>query len=459
MKFTDRLKQELDNGHCLVIPDIKCFSPKEGDLLRGRNPVEVAIALVQAGAPVLSVVTEPDQFKGSPELLQSIAEATGVPILRKDFIHTKDDLLQTKAMGASAILLISSCLEPDELRGLYHEALSIGLEPLVEVHTREELRFAAALGAKLIGINNRNILELERDDGTVATTREMAAYAPKDALLISESSIRDPAQVRSAIKYGADFVLVGTAIWQAEDPAVVYKMLCAPISVKICGLQRPEDVRVCLEAGVEILGFVTEYPLEVPWNLNQDQARELFQLVPPPYKTCLVTGGQPDDIIRLAYELKPDIVQLHYHETLEDTTIIADRLAEAGIATIKTVPFSASEQIRQFGTTEMKQIIKKLCQTKVMALLLDQREASNAAATGMKVDIEGFKKIRQLAATPVILAGGINPDNLRDILIQTGAEYIDIMTGVEVTAGVKDKDKIRDIMRTVNGFFNMTKGE
>lgn len=459
MKFTDRLKKELKNGYYVVIPDIKCFSPKEGDLLQGRNPVDMAIALVEAGAPVLSVVTEPEKFKGSMELLKSIVRATKVPILRKDFIHTKEDLIETKEMGASAILLMCSYLEKEEMKYLYNEAIEIGLDPFVETHTMEELKFAEELGAKLVGINNRNILELECDDGNVSTTCQMAAYAPKDAILISESSIRNPEEVRSAIMSGADFALVGTAIWQAEDPVLFYKRLCSTVSVKICGLQRPEDVKTCMDQGVEILGFVTEYPIEVPWNLKRDQAKELINLVPSSYKTCIVTGGKPSDVIHLAYELKPSMVQLHYHETLEETKIIADKLAELGIETIKTVPLSQAEQILQFGTTDMERIIGQLCQTKVTALLVDAREASNASETGMKIDIELYKKIKQLSSKKVILAGGINTDNIGDILTKTNAKYIDIMTGVEVSAGVKDADKVNYIMRTVNESQHTTKGE
>lgn len=458
MRFLDRLRKEMEHGNCMVIPDIKCFSPKEGDLLQGRNPVDIAISLVEAGAPVLSVVTENKKFKGSAELLTSIVKATKVPVLRKDFIHTKEDLVETKEMGASAILLMCSCLSKEEMIYLYHAAITIGLDPFVETHTMEELQLAEELGAKLVGINNRNILELECDDGTVSTTCQIAAYAPKEALLISESSIRNPSEVRSAIWSGADFALVGTAIWQAKNPALYYKMLCAGVSVKICGLQRQEDVKTCMDQGVEILGFVTEYPIHVPWNLTRDQARDLINLVSSDHRTCIVTGGKPSNVICLAYDLKPDIVQLHYHETLEETRIIADKLLEAGIETIKTVPLSEEEQNIQFGTTDMEQIIGHLCQTKVAALLVDAREASNASEAGMTIDIERYKRIRQLSSKKVILAGGINTDNIRDILIQTEAEYIDIMTGVEMTASVKDADKINEIMRTANGFHIQRKG-
>lgn len=458
MKFIERLKKEMNKGRYLVIPDIKCFSPKEGDLLQGRNPVDVAISLVNAGAPVLSVVTEQKEFKGSMELLKSIAKTTNVPILRKDFIYTKEDLLQTKKSGASAILLMCSCLSKEEMRFLYHEALELGLDPFVETHTKEELEFAAELGAKLVGINNRNILELERDNGTVSRTCDLAAYAPKDALIVSESSIQSPEEVKRAIRSGADMVLVGTAILQARNTELFYKMLCSLTSMKICGLKSKEDVEVCIQNNVQILGFVTEYPVLVPWNLQREETKKLMELVPPPYKTCIVTGGKPEEIITLAKELRPDMVQIHYHETLTDTKIIADELYKEGIETIKTVPLSEEERLLQFGTTDIEKIVLALCETKVAALLVDAREPSKLLETGEKVDREIFRIIKQKSNKSVILAGGITVDNINDVLDKMSPEYIDIMTGVEKSPGKKDSDKIAYIMLSVINS-NFQKGE
>lgn len=224
-KFSDALIARKQAGFIPVIPDIKCNSPKEGDLLLGRDPLFVAKQLVGAGAPALSVVTEHKNFGGSMELLEKIAAGTGVPVLRKDFIKSIDDLILTKDSGAQAILLICAMLPFDLLSSLYDKALRLGLEPLVEARTKEELAFASKLGAKLVGINNRNILELEKDNGTVSATRSLAAYAPKDALLISESSIKTPTEAQFAIKAGADAVLIGTAILQADDIGSFYQAL------------------------------------------------------------------------------------------------------------------------------------------------------------------------------------------------------------------------------------------
>lgn len=224
-KFSQALLARKQAGFLPVIPDIKCISPKEGDLLRGRAPAAAAKLLAAAGAPALSVVTEPKNFGGSLALLEHIAAATTLPVLRKDFITCAADLKLTKACGADAVLLICAILPFPLLEELYKEALEIGLEPLVETHTPEELRRAEKIGAKLVGINNRNILELEKDDGNVTATTRLAAFKPKDALLISESAIQTPAQAQAAIRAGADAVLIGTAIWQAENMRECYLAL------------------------------------------------------------------------------------------------------------------------------------------------------------------------------------------------------------------------------------------
>lgn len=224
-RYTSALWAQYDSGQTPVIPDIKCKSPAEGDLLYGREPVEIANRLVEAGARALSVVTEKEHFGGSPELLYRIADQTKVPILRKDFITSKSDLTETVNMGASAVLLIVSMLEKNQLFQLYEETLLLGLEPLVETHSEKEIQVVQELELSFLGINNRNIVELERDDGTVATTEKLVTHAPFDVFIISESAITSPRDVRRATEAGAHGVLVGTAILQAEDPADMFQKL------------------------------------------------------------------------------------------------------------------------------------------------------------------------------------------------------------------------------------------
>ncbi|HWQ76225.1 MAG TPA: indole-3-glycerol-phosphate synthase [Syntrophomonas sp.] len=224
--FSQSLRQKRKAGFIPVIPDIKLRSPKEGELFKGRDPVAAARLMAQLGAPALSVVTEVRDFGGSLKLLEQVANAVNVPVLRKDFINTVDDLHRTKECGAAAVLLIAARLDGDNLAKLYNQARKLSLEPLVEAHTRAELALAVSLEADLIGINNRDIINLERDEGSVSHTQALAAWVPKDVLLISESGIKTPEQARTATLAGAGAVLVGTAIWQASDPGQFYLSMC-----------------------------------------------------------------------------------------------------------------------------------------------------------------------------------------------------------------------------------------
>ena len=175
----------------------------------------------------MSVVTESKDFGGSLTLLQNIVEVTGLPILRKDFVTNTDDLKISLDHGAAAILLMCATQTEKSLFTLYEAGLGLGLEVLVETHTLDEMQLAKKLGATLVGINNRDISRLERDDGTVTNTLTLAKFAPENAVLISESGITTPEEVRQAIDSGADAVLIGTALWQAADMVAFYKKLGA----------------------------------------------------------------------------------------------------------------------------------------------------------------------------------------------------------------------------------------
>ena len=485
MKFLESLRKTAAAGRIPLIPDIKCYSPKDGDLTRGRDMTQVALALKAAGAPVLSVVTEEKEFHGSLALLKKIADATGLPILRKDFIETEADLDKTRAAGADAILLMYACLGRERLHALYQAALKRDLTPLVETHTAEELRWAAELGAPLVGINNRNIRILERDDGDVSLSESLLktfknenAAAP---FLVVESAIRDGADVRRAIRSGADAVLVGTAILKADDPACAFRRMTRLAGLKICGHQTEDDVRASLTAGADLLGFVTEYPVPVRWNLTAAQAAPLLALArgegagsadgtmtgsssdacaktcpmtgassAERVKTCIVTGGASAKVLALARQLRPDFVQLHYTETLAETQEIARALAADGIAVIRSVSGDRAMRKAAYGTDELPEIINLLLQSAVSGILLDSRDAGNAARGGSGVlgEMGGEltpalrDKIRA-AGKLLIVGGGITAENAAAVYRTFAPDVLDVMTGAEDADGRKSAERIR----------------
>jgi len=230
-RVSDSLLAVKRRGLIPVIPDIKLRSPKEGDLLGARSPVDYALSLKEAGAPALSVVTETKLFDGSAELLRRVAEATGLPVLRKDFIKTADQVRLTADLGAAAILLIVSMLDERTLNLLFETALKAGLEPLVETHSAQEIELANRLQPSFVGINNRDILRMECDGGTVSKTAELAGKIRPGAVILSESAISGTEDVRRAIRSGADAVLVGTALLKAKDATALFKEMTARMEV------------------------------------------------------------------------------------------------------------------------------------------------------------------------------------------------------------------------------------
>jgi indole-3-glycerol phosphate synthase len=232
-RFSRALWNYFHNGKIPVIPDIKPRSPQRGDLLKGRDPVNLAKKLAKAGAPALSVVTEPDYFGGSARLLADVAEATGLPVLRKDFITQSWQLRESMAMGAHAVLLIAAMLKREQLYELIEGCFKLGLEPLVETHSQEEVFSLEGIDLTVIGINNRSIVELEMDDGNVETTEKLAGLIKPGILVVSESAISTAADVERAAAAGAHAVLVGTAILQARDSAEMYAMLSGTGSCRL----------------------------------------------------------------------------------------------------------------------------------------------------------------------------------------------------------------------------------
>ena len=223
--FTSALQAARDAGRLPLIAEVKVRSPKEGDLLAGRDPVALAHAMVAAGAACLSVVTEGPHFGGSLGLLEMVAAASAVPVLCKDFVTEPRQVWARRERGAACLLLMVSQLDWPRLQALHAEAHRAGLETLVEVHDEDELRLALTLDLDLLGINNRDIRQLECDAGTVANTLRLLGRVPPGVRTISESAISTPDEARQVIASGGSGVLVGTAILKAADTAAAVRHL------------------------------------------------------------------------------------------------------------------------------------------------------------------------------------------------------------------------------------------
>ena len=206
-----------------VIAEIKRASPSKGALRPGLDPVELARSYERGGAAALSVLTEEEFFKGSLEDLRAARGAVSLPILRKDFVIDEWQIYESALAGADAILLIAAALDDSALRSFRELAEDgLGLDALVEVHTAEELARAEAAGAKLIGVNNRDLRTFEV---SLETSVELAALARGGALLVSESGLRDRRDLQRLRGQGFDGFLIGETFMRAADPGAALRAL------------------------------------------------------------------------------------------------------------------------------------------------------------------------------------------------------------------------------------------
>ena len=197
-----------------LIAEIKKSSPSEGILRENFQPLRLAALLEYAGATALSVLTETRYFKGRPSYLKTVRQVTQIPILRKDFILDEYQLYESKVLEADAVLLIASLLTDEELARFLNRTREIGLEALVEVHTEEDLKKAAACGVEMVGINNRNLQTLEVD---VSRAERLLAHVPKQATVVIESGFKNHEEILRYKSLGVHAFLVGTSLMKAHD--------------------------------------------------------------------------------------------------------------------------------------------------------------------------------------------------------------------------------------------------
>ena len=203
-----------------IIAELKRASPSRGMLNQDLLPEQVALAYAGAGAAAISVLTEPLHFRGSPEDLigarRALADAQiSCPLLRKDFVVDPYQLLEARAWGADAVLLIAAILDDAALARLMARSGALGLTPLVEVHDSSELDRVLRLAPSLIGINNRNLADFSVD---LAVTRQLRPLIPPECVVVSESGIHEPAQIRDLAALQVDAALIGEALVTAADP-------------------------------------------------------------------------------------------------------------------------------------------------------------------------------------------------------------------------------------------------
>lgn len=205
-----------------IIAESKRRSPAKGVLRAEYDPVAIAKGYVDAGAIALSVLTEPTFFDGALEHLAAIRKAVDVPLLRKDFIVSEYQLLEAKAAGADAVLLIVAALDPADVARLHSRAEALGLDVLVEVHSGEELSVAIDAGARIVGVNNRNLRTLDVD---VRASESLIAVMPRNVVAVSESGLRTAEDLRRLQQLGYRGFLIGERFMTQPDPGAELRAL------------------------------------------------------------------------------------------------------------------------------------------------------------------------------------------------------------------------------------------
>ncbi len=213
--FVGSMEEKIASGRAAVISEIKKASPSKGVLREDFNPAEIARSYAANGAACLSVLTDRDYFQGHEDYLVQAREACDLPVIRKDFIIDPYQVYEARAIGADCILLIVSALDDQQMGSLMDLTHELGMDVLVEVHDREELDRALKFDTRLVGINNRNLRTFEV---SLNTTLELLDVIPDDRIVVTESGILSPHDVKLMREHDVHAFLVGEAFMRADDP-------------------------------------------------------------------------------------------------------------------------------------------------------------------------------------------------------------------------------------------------
>ena len=365
-----------------AIAEVKRRSPSAGDLRPDADPARLAAQFANAGAAAISVLVD-ERFGGSFDDLKAARAATTTPLLAKGFFTEELDILKAKIAGADAVLILLRDVDDQRATALVSYARELGLETLVEAHDANELHRAVALGSEVIGVNARDLTSFEVDRSRQLEL--VARMRRHEAVVVAESGVHSRAQGAAAELAGADAVLVGSALMQADEPAAKLREILSRPLVKVCGLTRREDVDVAVEAGADMLGFILaeDSPRRAPGVLD----------VPDDRLSVSVFVGEAEDA-------GADLVQLYSHEPgrVRGRDAVLLRGGEA-VVQVVDLPWEESDPLHL------------------------QRAAA----------VEGR----------LMLAGRLGPDNVREAVRAVRPWAVDAASQLEAQPGIKDRDKVR----------------
>ena len=438
--FEAALRQQDFNFIC----EVKKASPSKGIIAEHFPYLDIAKEYEMAGAAAISVLTEPDFFKGDKKYLQEIANTVKIPVLRKDFIIDEYQIYQAKVWGASAILLICACLDVPTLTKFRELADSLGLSSLVEAHDEKEVQMAIDCGARIIGVNNRNLKDFTVD---VQNSVRLRNLVQDDVIFVSESGLETPEDIQVLRDNNIGVALMGETFMRSPNKVEKLAYLYGPTyytpKVKMCGISKVETIPAVVEAKPDYMGLVFAPSKR---QVTVDQAKILVEELHRGYakkygsdtehdkndtiKTVGVFVNETvDNLVTIANEANLDAVQLHGDE---DEAFIQSLKERTNVEVWKAI------QIRTAADTE------KWIDSSADMLLFDAYHKHERGGTGEVFDWSSLDAFER----PFMLAGGIDSTNVARAIRTVRSYGIDISSGIE-TNGVKDDEKITAFTKIV----------
>ena len=432
--FEAALRQQDFNFIC----EVKKASPSKGIIAEHFPYLDIAKEYEVAGAAAISVLTEPDFFKGDKKYLQEIASTVKIPVLRKDFIIDEYQIYQAKVWGASAILLICACLDVPTLTKFRELADSLGLSSLVEAHDEQEVQMAIDCGARIIGVNNRNLKDFTVD---VQNSVRLRNFVQDDVIFVSESGLETPEDIQVLRDNNIGVALMGETFMRSPNKVEKLAYLYGPTyytpKVKMCGISKVDTIPAVVEAKPDYMGLVFAPSKR---QVIVEKAKTLVEAL---HKQCkeqnntvsiktvgVFVNETLDNLVTIANEVNLDVVQLHGDE---DEAFIQSLKERTNVEVWKAI------QIRSAADAEA------WIDSSADMLLFDAYHKDERGGTGDVFDwscLDTFER-------PFMLAGGIDSTNVARAIRTVRPYGIDISSGIE-TKGVKDDEKITAFTKIVN---------
>ena len=450
--FEAALRQQDFNFIC----EVKKASPSKGIIAEHFPYLDIAKEYEVAGAAAISVLTEPDFFKGDKKYLQEIASTVKIPVLRKDFIIDEYQIYQAKVWGASAILLICACLDVPTLTKFRELADSLGLSSLVEAHDEHEVQMAIDCGARIIGVNNRNLKDFTVD---VQNSVRLRNLVQDDLIFVSESGLETPEDIQVLRDNNIGVALMGETFMRSPNKVEKLAYLYGPTyytpKVKMCGISKVETIPAVVDAKPDYMGLVFApskrqvtveqaktlveelYKQNVVGNNSEAEQTEPVTSLDTASSETIKTVGvfvneTIENLLKIAEEVKLDVIQLHGDE---DESFIQSLKEQSNVEVWKAV------QVRSAADAE------KWIDSSADMLLFDAYHKDERGGTGEVFDWSSLDEFER----PFMLAGGIDSTNVARAIRTVRPYGIDISSGIE-TEGVKDNEKMKaftNIVRTI----------